>query len=78
MKQLHVRENRIGDAGVRALARSSLPRTLTFLDLTGNFVTSDSIRELDEATTAFDWRKKIEIRIDPGLHLRAVRQGQGT
>lgn len=77
LKRLLVRENRIGDAGVRALARSGLPRTLTFLDLTGNFVTSDSIRELDEATTAIDWRKKIEIRTDPGLHLRAVRPGVG-
>ena len=76
LKRLILCENRIGDAGVRALTRSNLPRTLAFLDLTGNFVTSDSIRELDEATIALDWRKKIEIRIDPGLHLRAVRPGR--
>jgi uncharacterized protein (TIGR02996 family) len=71
--QLNVSENRIGDAGVLALARSDRPRTLTFIDLTRNFVTSDSIRALDEAATGFDWRKQIVKRLDPGTHLRAVR-----
>jgi uncharacterized protein (TIGR02996 family) len=75
LKRLKLRENRIGDTGVRAVARSCLPRTLEFIDLHGNFVTSDSTRQIDEATTAFDWRKKITIEHDPGLHLRAVRPG---
>jgi hypothetical protein len=48
---------------------------LTFIDLTRNFVTSDSIRALDEAATGFDWRKQIVKRLDPGTHLRAVRPG---
>lgn len=77
LRSLLLRENRIGDNGVRALARSELLRSLTDLDLNGNFITSDSIRRVDEATIAVDWRKKINIRIDPGLHLRAIRPGSG-
>ncbi len=77
LQRLHVSENRIGDAGVLALARSDRPRTLNFIDLTHNFVTLDSISALDEAATAFDWRKQIVKRLDPGTHLRAVRPGVG-
>jgi uncharacterized protein (TIGR02996 family) len=70
LKRLVVRECRIGDDGVLALARSRVPETLTHIDLTGNFITSDSIRALDEATAAFDWRRKIDVKADAGLHLR--------
>lgn len=73
LKRLLLTDNRIGDTGVRALARSRLTETLEFIDLTGNFVTSDSIHALDVATSAFDWRKKIDVKIDAGLHLRATR-----
>ena len=70
LKQLHLNENRISDAGVLALARSRLLESLAYLDLTGNLVTSDSVRILDETTAAIDWRKKIEVKIDAGLHMR--------
>jgi uncharacterized protein (TIGR02996 family) len=73
LRRLKVQGNRIGDAGVMALARSRLPESLTFIDLTGNFVTSESTIALDEAVIALDWRRKIEIRHDPGLHLRVSR-----
>lgn len=73
LKRLILNENRIGDPGVRALACSRLTETLTSIDLRGNFVTSESVRALDEATVAIDWQKKIEIRHDAGLHLRAPR-----
>jgi len=71
LKRLLVRENRISDSGVLALAHSRVPESLSFIDLKGNFVTTDSTRALDESTIAFDWRKKIEVEIDAGLHLRA-------
>jgi uncharacterized protein (TIGR02996 family) len=73
LRRLSIRENRVGDAGVVALARSRLAETLEAIDLTGNFVTTESIRALDEAVIALDWRRKIQIRHDPGLHQRAPR-----
>jgi uncharacterized protein (TIGR02996 family) len=72
LKRLLIRENRISDSGVLALAHSRVPESLTFIDLKGNFVTTDSTRVLDESTIAIDWRKKIEVEIDPGLHLRTL------
>ncbi len=72
LKRLLVGENRITDSGVLSLARSRVPESLTFIDLKGNFVTTDSTGVLDESTTAIDWRKKIEVKIDAGLHLRTL------
>ncbi len=70
LQRLVLHDNRIGETGALALSRSRLPETLTHLDLTGNFVTADSIRAIDEAASSVDWRKKIEIVIGcPGLHL---------
>ena len=74
LKHLLVQENRITHTGVLALAHSRLPETLTQIDLIGNFVTADSTRMIDEAASSVDWRKKIEIRTDSGLHLRTARQ----
>ena len=73
LKRLIISNNRIGDPGVIDLARSRLPETLEYLDLQENFITTESVRIVDEAAKAVHWRKKIEIRYDPGLHLRAPR-----
>lgn len=73
LKRLNVSNNRIGDPGVIELARSRLPETLEYLDLQENFITTESVRIVDEAAKAVHWRRKIDIRYDPGLHLRAPR-----
>jgi uncharacterized protein (TIGR02996 family) len=70
LRRLELQENRITDVGVMALARSRLVETLDFIDLTGNFITTESVQTLREAGIAYNWRREISIRHDPGLHLR--------
>jgi uncharacterized protein (TIGR02996 family) len=71
LKRLSVRDNRIGDAGVTALAHSPMPETLAFIDLHGCFITSESVRAVEEAARRMSWERVIDVRHDAGLHLRA-------
>jgi hypothetical protein len=61
-----LRENRISDDGVRALARSPLMATLRVVRLKGNIVTQDSVDRLHEASVNHDWRG-LEVEVDGPL-----------
>jgi uncharacterized protein (TIGR02996 family) len=78
VRSLILRDCGIGDPGLRTLAQSRMLETLQVLDLHQNFVATDSVRIVDEATTALDWRKKIDIRTDAGLHLRGGARVRGV
>jgi len=75
LRILSLRENRISDNGVRALARSPVMATLRVLDLTGNLITQDSADRLYEASVEYDWRGLLKLKVDSELRTRPFAIG---
>jgi Ran GTPase-activating protein (RanGAP) involved in mRNA processing and transport len=75
LRVLGLRENRVGDDGVRALARSPVMATLRVLDLTGNIITEESADLLHEASVEYDWRGLLQLKVDAQLKTRLMGLG---